>query len=170
MTEPHAEPRDPTRLAAAALLRGEALAGPHLVVTEGPEAGRRLPLRDAQTLGRGRAADLRLADPGISRLHARVSRERGRLVATDLGSRNGLRVNGRRCRRPRGLEIGDELALGATRMVVEAGVLEGPASGPRPPPTVATEPPSRSPRLLLAAATALLGLAALLLALPCPWR
>lgn len=129
---PPPPPRAPggeTRLAAAALLRGEALAEPHLVVAEGPDAGRRHPLRDSTTVGRGVAADLRLSDPAISRLHARIERVGQRWLAEDLGSRNGLRLNGRRCRRPRPLAPGDELELGATRLRVQPGLLDAPCAG-----------------------------------------
>lgn len=45
-------------------------------------------------LGRDAVAELRIDDPRISRLHARVSYERGQWWIEDLSSRNGTNVNG----------------------------------------------------------------------------
>jgi hypothetical protein len=120
-----------TRALAARLLaeagRGhEPVSGPCLLALEGPDAGRRLPLGEESTLGRGRAATLRLADPGASRSHVRLARARGGFVLRDLGSKNGLRLNGAPVlRRPRALRSGDEIALGRSVLTL---VL--PAEGP----------------------------------------
>lgn len=158
---------DETRLAAGAILRGDALAGPHLVVAAGPEAGRRLPLAAVQTLGRGRGADLRLADPAASRVHLRLTQVGGRYVAEDLGSRNGVQVNGVPCRRPRPLDHGDELRIGETRLVLTPGILDGGPStaDPRAPIGPRRRPLPAVPILLAAAAT-LAATAAVLLAIP----
>lgn len=163
--------RDPTRLAAGALLRGEAIAGAHLVVAAGPEQGRAIPLGTEQTLGRGPRADLRLRDPAASRLHLRLLRDGDRYVAEDLGSKNGVRVNGRRCRRRRALLPGDEITIGETRLVLARGFLDEPpgdAATAAPPSAVersAPRPP-RSVAIPLVAAAALAALASVLLALP----
>jgi hypothetical protein len=45
-------------------------------------------------LGRDASAELRIDDPRISRLHARVGYERGQWWIEDLSSRNGTNVNG----------------------------------------------------------------------------
>jgi pSer/pThr/pTyr-binding forkhead associated (FHA) protein len=160
--------RDETRAAAAALLRGEVMAIPHLRVTAGPGEGRRLPLRDEQTLGRGREADLRLDDPGASRLHVRLSRSRDGYVASDLGSKNGLCVNGRRCTRPRALRAGDELTIGGTRLVFDGGQQATDGAGEPSAAGAQAEgrPAPGAAPLPLTAAAALVLLAALLLALP----
>ena len=48
------------------------------------------------TIGREPGNAVRLADPSVSRLHARIARgEDGRVRIFDLGSRNGLHVDGR---------------------------------------------------------------------------
>jgi S-DNA-T family DNA segregation ATPase FtsK/SpoIIIE len=153
-----------TRFLAGALLRGEGRAEPHLVVKAGPDAGRCFPLGADQTLGRGREADLKLTDPAASRVHARITRSRGRIVLSDLRSKNGVQVNGRRCRGGRPLALGDELAIGTSRLTLEPGLLEEdePAS-PSPPPAATHS--TWGFRALLAGA-ALLSAAALLLALP----
>lgn len=164
------ELRDPTRLAAGALLRGEVIAGAHLVVATGPEQGRTLPLGVEQTLGRGPQADLCLRDPSASRLHVRLLRDGVRYVAEDLGSKNGVRVNGRRCRRRRLLLPGDELTIGETRLVLAKGLLDGDTEGAAPADVPSVEERSaRAPRSVaipLLAAAALAALAAILLALP----
>lgn len=161
-----------TRAAAAALLRGEPIAGPHLVVPSAIGAGRVIPLGEALTVGRGAASDLRLDDPGASRLHLKLVRTGDRYVAEDLGSKNGLRVNGRRLRRPRPLRDGDEIVVGATRLVVAmprkvaerkrpAPRAEAAAAPAAPPGAAATGSGwSRSRMALLAAAGALLAMAA----------
>lgn len=51
-------------------------------------------LADRTVLGRSRGADLLLVDPSVSREHAVVFREGARWVIEDLGSANGLSVNG----------------------------------------------------------------------------
>jgi hypothetical protein len=163
------EPRsDSTRAAAATLLRDAAAgAGPiaatHLVVLTGPEAGACHALGADQTLGRGPAATIRIADPHASRVHARLRLERGGATIEDLSSKNGLRVNGVRIDRERwALAPGDELALGETSFALHdlaTGTAPVPA-GPRP---SGTPPPVRAAPPLLAAA--LLALSAVALAL-----
>jgi hypothetical protein len=49
----------------------------------------------SKTVGRGRQADVLIDDPSLSRLHARVSiDDTGQLAIDDLGSTNGISVNG----------------------------------------------------------------------------
>jgi hypothetical protein len=51
---------------------------------------------EAKTIGRGTQADVRIDDPSLSRLHARVMRDirDGSLRVEDLGSTNGVLING----------------------------------------------------------------------------
>jgi S-DNA-T family DNA segregation ATPase FtsK/SpoIIIE len=158
-----------TRVAAGALLRGDATAGPRLVVLDGPHAGRALALGGSLTIGRAREADLKLSDPSTSRVHARLSMVGGRVIATDLSSKNGVRVNGAPCRAPRPLEVGDELVIGTTRLTLEPGLLDatppgGSSIGDAPPVASkeATSTAAWSAPPLLAAAAALIAAAALL--------
>ncbi len=165
MTGPSRE----TRLAARALLRGQALAGPHLAVREGPDAGRRFALGRDQTLGRGRSADLKLSDATASRIHLRITQVDGRILVADLSSKNGVQVNGRRCRAARPLAAGDVVVIGATRLTLEPGLLdEHEARAPSPAPAPVKDamppgPPARSALPLLAVASALIAAALLLL-------
>jgi Protein of unknown function (DUF3662)/FHA domain len=74
-------------------------------------------------IGRGTDADLRINDPGISRLHAeiRVHERAGALEAEilDLGSTNGITVNGHKVRQAT-LTEGTRIEIGSTRMLVHA--------------------------------------------------
>jgi hypothetical protein len=75
------------------------------------------------TIGRGSDNGLVIHDSRISRHHARLQARRGTLILTDLGSTNGLRVNGVRVDEVV-LGEGDEIELGDTILVVES-VLAG---------------------------------------------
>jgi hypothetical protein len=68
------------------------------------------------TLGKG-GADFVVADRTVSRLHAAVERVTGGWVLLDLGSRNGTHVNGVRIAGPQALHSGDEIRIGATRLL-----------------------------------------------------
>lgn len=74
-------------------------------------------------IGRGSEADLRVNDPGISRRHAeiRVSGAGDHLAyeIVDLGSTNGITVDGRRVRHAV-LQAGTRIEIGNTRMLVHA--------------------------------------------------
>ena len=122
-------PAEETRAAAAALLREAAAgdappAGLHLVVLSGPAAGARHALGAEQTLGRGRAATIVLPDPTASRVHARITLTQDGARVADLGSKNGVRVNGVRIdRRPSPIRPGDELVVGETALTLADGAL-----------------------------------------------
>jgi hypothetical protein len=64
-------------------------------------------------IGRGADNDLVVADPLLSRHHARIVPRNGRLVLGDLASRNGTRVNGRVVLEAV-LGAGDRVELGGT--------------------------------------------------------
>lgn len=106
--------------------------------TEGaPDTGRRRPsplvlevngVRHPLTepgllIGRGSEADLRINDPGVSRKHAMIhvsgAGDDLQVHIEDLGSTNGITVNGTKCREA---TIGDgtRLEIGTTRMLVHS--------------------------------------------------
>jgi hypothetical protein len=163
-----------TRAAAAGLLAeaaaGEApLAGAHLVVLTGAAAGHRFPLGPDETVGRGRGASIRLPDAEASRRHARIRLCAGGATIEDLGSRNGLRVNGVRVdRRPSPLRAGDEIAVGETALAFEDpfGPAAAPSEAGRGAPGAAPRARGRAglPRSHAAAAALLVLAATLLLA------
>jgi pSer/pThr/pTyr-binding forkhead associated (FHA) protein len=91
-----------------------------LRVTRGFYEGLEVPIdRDRFVIGRGGDADLALAEPTISRLHAALEREGDAFTLEDLGSTNGTRVNGRRETRAR-VRDGDEIELGRLQLRLHA--------------------------------------------------
>ncbi len=65
----------------------------------------------------GRDCDgLLLLDPGVSRRHARLEVDGGRVWVRDLGSKNGTMVNGGLVTERTPLEVGDRVLLGATEL------------------------------------------------------
>jgi FhaA, N-terminal domain/FHA domain len=83
-------------------------------------AGRRLIVPpDGGTLGRSRECDIVLDDAGVSRKHAELRRGTQGWTLADLGSTNGVRVNGRELREPCVLRPGDRIELGSTEAVFE---------------------------------------------------
>jgi predicted component of type VI protein secretion system len=70
-------------------------------------------------LGRSRECDCVLNDPNVSRRHAELRRgQTGDWQINDLGSTNGVKVNGRQVDMSR-LSPGDEVTLGTTRFVFD---------------------------------------------------
>jgi signal transduction histidine kinase/CheY-like chemotaxis protein len=81
-------------------------------VVEGRAKGRRYKVDETATLGRSPEATILLADPEISRLHAKVTRTAdGKFEIVDLSSRNGTFVNGEPVTH-RILSYGDRIRLG----------------------------------------------------------
>jgi Protein of unknown function (DUF3662)/FHA domain len=73
-------------------------------------------------IGRSRDCDVTLNDPNVSRRHAEIRPDdRGGWIVEDLGSTNGVKVNGRPASGPTRIQPGDRLALGTAdvRFVVE---------------------------------------------------
>jgi predicted component of type VI protein secretion system len=85
----------------------------YLEIHDGSE--RRLPLTDGSEITVGRSPDcvIVIADPSVSRRHARVRRVEDGFVLEDLGSANGTSVNGKPVEAPVRLKNEDELTLGA---------------------------------------------------------
>lgn len=98
--------------------RGQREFLPTLQVVAGREMLRFITIPEGQeiVLGRGQDADLVLDDPSISRRHALISYDSpGRLLIQDLGSTNGISVNGYAVRRSL-LRPGDSIELGAVSL------------------------------------------------------
>jgi len=89
---------------------------PFLVVpAEGGE--RRVELEAELTrIGRSSEADVRLADTGVSRLHAELRLLGKEVVLVDLGSTNGTTLNGKRVQEGR-LRDGDRIGIGSNSLV-----------------------------------------------------
>ena len=67
-------------------------------------------------VGRAQTADLRIDDPRVSRLHARIEMRDDGVYVEDLGSRNGTMVNGV-VTEGRRLAGGDEIRIGAASVI-----------------------------------------------------
>jgi hypothetical protein len=85
-------------------------------------------------IGRGTEADLRINDPGVSRRHAEIRLQAGGTSGTtvdvvDLGSTNGMLVNGSRVQQAT-LEDGGTVKIGNTTMTVRF-LTEGPSADQR---------------------------------------
>ena len=93
-------------------------AGASIRVTQGFYEGLEVPLdRDGMVIGRGRGADVVIAESTISRAHVAIGYDEEGFFMQDLGSRNGTRVNGEPGARAR-LSNGDHLQLGKLQLQV----------------------------------------------------
>jgi pSer/pThr/pTyr-binding forkhead associated (FHA) protein len=91
-------------------------AGIELVVDDGAtittrRLGRRI------LVGRAPSADVRIDDPRVSRLHARIEMREDGVYVEDLGSRNGTLVDGTPVVSSRQLAHGAELTIGTASII-----------------------------------------------------
>jgi hypothetical protein len=70
-------------------------------------------------IGRSRDSDIVLDDSNVSRRHAEISPSGQSWLIQDLGSTNGVRVNGRQVNGPHPLESGDRIELGTVSVGFE---------------------------------------------------
>jgi pSer/pThr/pTyr-binding forkhead associated (FHA) protein len=92
--------------------------GASFVVLEGFYEGLEVAIdRSWVVIGRGRGADVMLAEPTISRAHAAFGHDGGGFFVQDLGSTNGTFVNGTREKKA-SLKPGDEVQMGKLRLRV----------------------------------------------------
>jgi pSer/pThr/pTyr-binding forkhead associated (FHA) protein len=112
----------------------QALPGPHWRRPKGPGTPEILPLRltlqpgglaveltePEAVIGRHSDVDLRLPLPDVSRRHCRLFFADGGWHLLDLGSLNGVYVNGERLQRAR-LHHGDRISLGGFTLEVDLG-------------------------------------------------
>jgi hypothetical protein len=70
-------------------------------------------------IGRSRGCDVVLDDENVSRRHAEVRPSGGSWIVKDLGSTNGVKVNGRRIQGPQSLKRGDTIQVGTSRLTFE---------------------------------------------------
>jgi pSer/pThr/pTyr-binding forkhead associated (FHA) protein len=69
-------------------------------------------------LGRSPECELSISDPAVSRRHARLWVSPSQIVVEDLGSQNGVRVNGTRIQGPCELRAGDTLRICSHEMLL----------------------------------------------------
>jgi hypothetical protein len=92
-----------------------------LVLTSGDQTPQLVDFgsRPHLTVGRAEPADVCVADPGVSRLHVRFTRESNGLRVIDLRSRNGTWVRGMRITEAL-LSTGDSVVIGNTSVLIQA--------------------------------------------------
>jgi transcriptional regulator with GAF, ATPase, and Fis domain len=94
--------------------------GTRLLVLNGPDRPRALQLdKEEVVLGTSEAADLRLTDPAVSRLHASIRTTYEGFLLTDLDSKNGTSIGKQRIKSAY-LDLGDVISIGKTKLRFEA--------------------------------------------------
>jgi pSer/pThr/pTyr-binding forkhead associated (FHA) protein len=91
-----------------------------LRVMNGPDEGKRFEIAEEQaevTLGRSPECDMPLNDQNISRRHCLIKRNWHGFSAQDLGSKNGVIVNGKKIEGAQNLKDGDEIQIGGVKLV-----------------------------------------------------
>ena len=91
----------------------------------GERLARRIFFQRRVRIGRSPECELHLDHPAVSRFHACVTREGGQLVIADLGSSNGVRVEGRRVRTWQ-LNDGDQIDVGEFQLQFHGRVVPEP--------------------------------------------
>jgi putative peptide zinc metalloprotease protein len=98
---------------------GEPLGGSQVPLELVLADGTRLPLVDSVTIGRAPGNAVRLADPSVSRFHARIVVD-GEALVEDAGSSHGTWLDGHRISGRRTLRDGTRLRIGDAELLVEA--------------------------------------------------
>src|SRR6202521_3495011 len=94
-------------------------------------------VREEITIGRQDGNTIRLTERNVSRRHARLLKENGSLVIEDLGSYNGVRVNGEKITGPTKIKEGDLVEIGDYDLGIQ-GKFDTPMGN-----EAATKPPTR---------------------------
>lgn len=122
----------------------------------GAAFGRNFPVVGATTVGRAPECAIQLDEPGMSRTHARLLPSDDALLLEDLGSANGIFLNGRRVLRGEA-RPGDEVGFDTLRFrLLAPGQVETPAAADTRKAEAGKRPWS-SPWMWIAAAVAVLG-------------
>ena len=98
-------------------------------------------LRDEITIGRQEGNTIRLTERNVSRSHARLLSRNGCYIVEDLGSYNGVTVNGERIDARAELAAGDQLGIGDYDLAFQSDVVATANTMPSPKPK--SQPPAR---------------------------
>lgn len=94
-------------------------ANPSLMISKGPESGKRFFLTQSKiTIGRERTNNIQINDSEMSRYHAEIIYENGHYFLVDYGSSNGSFINGKQVKKSI-LRDNDEIKMGNTYLVVK---------------------------------------------------
>lgn len=78
-------------------------------------------VRDEYAIGRQEGNHIRLTERNVSRRHARLTRKNGHVYIEDLGSHNGVKVNGDRIQGRMRVTEGDSVEIGDYLLEIEGG-------------------------------------------------
>src|ERR1700737_2855969 len=76
-------------------------------------------VRDEITIGRQEGNTIRLTERNVSRRHARLGRQNGHVLVEDLGSYNGIRINGDKIQGQVPVHEGDLIQIGDYDLAVQ---------------------------------------------------
>ena len=94
----------------------------HLLVEEGPEAGKEFRMARSNVLGRSADNDISLPDDTVSAQHANITFRKGQWWLEDLGSKNGTFLNQAPIEQPLVISSGDKISLGSVHLAFKAGL------------------------------------------------
>jgi hypothetical protein len=114
--EDSAVPAAPVARAPAPAPAGAYPLRPRLIVSVGDEESAYFLTHAVTVIGRASDCDLRIEDAGVSRHHAEVRYSDGRVGVVDLGSTNGIAVNGKPTERVE-LKDGDRVDIGHSTLI-----------------------------------------------------
>ncbi len=94
----------------------EAEREPRLIVLDSLflDVGRIFDIADELSLGRDDSNDVRMVDDYVSKEHALIYVQDDKVFLDDLGSANGITLNGERLWRAKPLAVGDKIQIGRT--------------------------------------------------------
>jgi pSer/pThr/pTyr-binding forkhead associated (FHA) protein len=101
-------------------------------------------IRDELSIGRREGNTIRLTERNVSRRHARVVREHNLFYVEDLGSYNGLRVNGERISGRRPVREGDLIQIGDYHLRILRDPDRAPSTPSETTAPVSPQPPVRA--------------------------
>ena len=76
------------------------------------------------TIGRELGNQIQMTHPEISKQHCEIYSKWGKLVIEDLGSANGVTVNGQRIKKVTKIKVGDKIGIGPIVFVLEVSTGE----------------------------------------------
>ncbi|MGB3052240.1 MAG: FHA domain-containing protein, partial [Polyangiales bacterium] len=100
-------------------------------------------LRDQITIGRQDGNSIRLTERNVSRSHARLLKRNEAYIVEDLGSYNGVTVNGERIDEKAELAAGDQLGIGDYDLAFQSDAPVTAKTLPAPTPKAKSAPPPR---------------------------